>query len=174
MQGSLDEVKQNQGSIFQIKSELQKFENDKGVLVMMLRLLAILACAIFTGAAIFISLVEHPARLSCGTEVALKEWVPSYKRGTVMQVSLAILGFVFAFIVWLVSSNIWWLIGGIVLISVIPFTLIVVMPTNKCLLSLAHNENTEEASRLLKKWGNLHMVRSALGLVALIIFLVNT
>ena len=53
-------------------------------------LTAVLACTLFTGASIYINLVEHPARLSCGTEVAATQWAPSYKRATVMQVSLAV------------------------------------------------------------------------------------
>jgi hypothetical protein len=32
--------------------------------------IVVLACALFTGAAIYISLVEHPARMECGVEIA--------------------------------------------------------------------------------------------------------
>jgi hypothetical protein len=46
----------------------------------------------FAGAAVYISAVEHPARLAWGTEVALKEFAPSYHRATMMQASLAIVG----------------------------------------------------------------------------------
>ena len=56
----------------------------------MVTLVAILACALFAGAAVYINLVEHPARLSCGTEIAARQWAPSYKRATVMQASLAV------------------------------------------------------------------------------------
>jgi anthrone oxygenase-like protein len=42
--------------------------------------------AVFTGAAIYVNLVEHPARMGCGTKIALTEWVPSYTRAAVMQV----------------------------------------------------------------------------------------
>ena len=49
------------------------------------------ACAgLFAGAAIYINAVEHPARLGCGNEVALREFGPSYRRATVMQGSLAV------------------------------------------------------------------------------------
>ena len=54
-------------------------------------LVAILARALFAGAAVYINLVEHPARPSCGTETAARQWAPSYKRATVMQASLAVL-----------------------------------------------------------------------------------
>jgi hypothetical protein len=38
---------------------------------------AALAAGLFAGAAIYVSAVEHPARLSCGTELAVREFAPS-------------------------------------------------------------------------------------------------
>jgi uncharacterized membrane protein len=135
--------------------------------------LATLCCAVFTGAAIYINAVEHPARMSCGVNVALSEWAPSYKRATIMQASLAVLGFVFSVIAWFAGASLWVLVAGILLVSVAPFTLIVIMPTNNRLLALNSEKDTEEARILLNRWNMLHMVRSALSLAALIIFLVQ-
>lgn len=143
------------------------------MLTLVMQFLATFTCAIFSGAAIYVSLVEHPARLSCGTELALREWAPSYKRATIMQATLAVLGFVFAFAAWLTNSDIWWLIGGILFGLVVPYTLIFVMPINKHLLSHDLDTRSEEACHLLEKWGNLHILRSVLSTVALIIFLLN-
>jgi hypothetical protein len=56
--------------------------------------IAILSTTLFCGAAIYINLVEHPARMGCDTKIAATVWAPSYKRATVMQASLAIFGFV--------------------------------------------------------------------------------
>jgi hypothetical protein len=50
---------------------------------------AALACSLFTGAAFYISLVEHPARMECGVEIAATEFPPSYRRTSVMQAILA-------------------------------------------------------------------------------------
>ncbi len=135
--------------------------------------LAMLCCAIFTGAAIYINTVEHPARMSCGVKVALLEWAPSYKRATVMQASLAVLGFVFSTIAWFMGANISVLVAGILLVLVAPFTLIVIMPTNNRLLALNAEKDAQEALMLLNRWNKLHMLRSALSLVSLIIFLVQ-
>jgi hypothetical protein len=55
-------------------------------------IVAAVSAGIFAGAAIYINAVEHPARLSCGTELAVREFVPSYRRATVMQATLAITG----------------------------------------------------------------------------------
>jgi hypothetical protein len=46
--------------------------------------------------------------------------------------------------------------------SVIPFTLIVIFPTNKLLLSPTLDRRSVEAGCLLARWGMLHAVRSVL------------
>jgi hypothetical protein len=38
---------------------------------MILELLATLAAGLFSGASIYVNLVEHPARMQCGTAVAV-------------------------------------------------------------------------------------------------------
>ncbi|HWP91979.1 MAG TPA: hypothetical protein VNN20_07270 [Thermodesulfobacteriota bacterium] len=46
----------------------------------MFQFLAVLTAVLFTGAAIYINLVEHPARMECETELATTVFGPSYKR----------------------------------------------------------------------------------------------
>jgi len=135
------------------------------------RILATLSTGLFTGAAIYINLVEHPARMSCGTDVAVTEFRPSYKRATVMQASLAAFGTLNAVVAWFLDAGFSWLIGGILLGSVIPFTLIVIFPTNRQLLDPDLDKNSDLAVQLLTRWGRLHAVRSILSLVAFTIFL---
>lgn len=134
-------------------------------------LLSTLSAGLFAGAAIYINLVEHPARMECGTKLAVTEFVPSYHRATIMQVALAIVGFLSATAVWRTGSSVWWLAGGIVFVAVIPFTLIFILPTNKKLEDSALDKNSELASKLLKRWGKLHAVRSLLSLIAFLIFI---
>ena len=81
-------------------------------------ILTTLTCGIFAGAALYISFVEQPARLSCGITLAATEWRPSYKRGTVMQASLAIAGSLLALASWWASKNLAWVLGGILLFAV--------------------------------------------------------
>jgi len=134
---------------------------------------ATLTCAIFAGAALYINIVEHPARMACGTEVAAHQWAPSYERATWMQAPLAIVGSLCAVFAWLAGGSIWWLLGGMLLGLVVPFTLVVIMPTNKRLLSPNLDQRSEEAQQLLEKWNQLHGVRSALSILALVIFLLR-
>src|SRR5262245_27477652 len=125
---------------------------------------ATLCAALFAGAALYINAVEHPARMSCGVQTALAEWTPSYERATWMQAPLAVAGFVAAVSAWLVASSVSWCIGGVSLGLAVPFTRVVIMPTNKR-LHRALGENAEETRKLLDKWNRLHAVRTVLGLV---------
>jgi uncharacterized membrane protein len=138
---------------------------------MLFEVLATLSAGVFAGAAIYINLVEHPARIKCGTEVALKHFAPSYHRATLMQVPLAVIGFLMALVVWLRGGSVWWLIGGLILIVVIPFTLLVIFPTNKKILNHSPTNDSESASKLLLRWGRLHAVRTILSTVSFLIFL---
>ena len=136
-----------------------------------LELLATLAAGLFSGASIYINLVEHPARMQCGTALALAQFAPSYKRATLMQATLAAAGFLAALAAYVLGAGTPWLIGGILVGLVIPFTLVVILPTNRRLLSPALGKDSPEAARLLDRWGNLHAVRSVLSLISFWVFL---
>ena len=99
------------------------------------------------------------------------EFPPSYRRGSVMQATLAALGLLSSVVAWLAGATVWWLVAGILLGSVIPFTLVVILPTNKRLLSPTLNKRSAEAERLLGRWGALHAVRSVLSTLALLLVL---
>jgi hypothetical protein len=131
----------------------------------------VLACGLFAGAAVYVNLVEHPARLECGVELAATEFPPSYRRGTIMQLTLAALGLLASVAAWLAGATFWWLVGGVLLGSVVPFTLIVILPTNRKLLSPTLDRRSAEAERLLARWGALHAVRSVLSSAALLLLM---
>ena len=133
--------------------------------------LATFAAGLFTGAAVYITFVEHPARLSCGPEIAVTEFRPSYRRAAIMQATLALIGAVAAVAHWVMGSALGWLIGGILLGAVIPFTLLVILPTNKCLLDKSLKVGSPDTGLLLTRWGRLHAVRTGLSLVAFVVFL---
>ena len=133
--------------------------------------LTVLCAGLFSGAALYVSLVEHPARMECGTQIAVMEFGPSYRRAALMQATLALAGFVFSIIAWLSGSHPLWLLGGTLLVLVVPFTLIVIMPTNRMLLDPSLDTNSEKAHQLLVRWGQLHAVRAILGLFAFALLL---
>src|SRR3989441_11619343 len=53
-------------------------------------LVTTVAAGLFAGAAVYVTAVEHPARLECGPVLAIKEFGPSYRRAAVMQGVLAV------------------------------------------------------------------------------------
>jgi len=132
--------------------------------------IAVLSCSFFAGAAIYINLVEHPARMGCDTKTAATVWAPSYRRATVMQASLAILSLLAGVAAWLLGGGLMWLIGAILIGLVVPFTFLAIMPTNHQLLAPGRDLSSNETRVLLERWGRLHAVRSALSFIASVIF----
>ena len=137
-----------------------------------LEFLATLCSALFAGAALYINLVEHPTRMGCDTKTAATVWAPSYKRAAVMQASLAVLGALAGALAWLLGGGLQWLAGALLLGSVVPFTLVVIKPTNNQLLDPGRDLESAQTRALLEKWGRLHAVRSVLSLLATVLFLV--
>ena len=138
---------------------------------MLLQGLAILTTALFTGAAVYVSVVEQPARLTCPIDVAIAEWRPSYRRATVMQASLAVLGTLSGIAAGISSGGVVWIVAAFMLSAVVPFTLFVVWPTNKRLENPTLDLSSAEARNLLVRWGNLHAVRTVISLAALLLML---
>ena len=135
-----------------------------------LELIAVLAATLFTGASIYINLVEHPARMSCGTEIAARQWAPSYKRATVMQVSLAVIATIAGIARGAIEGGAAWYVASALIFAVIPFTAVVVLPTNNKLLEPGRDLASRETEALLRTWGRLHAVRSVLSLTASVLF----
>jgi len=133
---------------------------------------AIFCGALFAGAALYINLVEHPARLQCGTSLAARVFAPSYKRATLMQVPLALVATAAGVGSWWLDGSVLWVIAASFILGVIPFTLVVILPTNERLVDPGLQLDSPEAHRLLVRWGHLHAVRTAASLTATIIFLI--
>jgi ABC-type bacteriocin/lantibiotic exporter with double-glycine peptidase domain len=88
-----------------------------------------------------------------------------------MQAALALAATIAGISLCLLSHQVVWLIGAVLIFAVLPLTLLVIMPTNKKLLDPSLNRNSEAAHRLLQRWGKLHAVRSTLGFAASVMFL---
>jgi uncharacterized membrane protein len=137
---------------------------------MLAGLLALIAAAVFFGAAFFVNFAEQPARLQLDDRSLLAEWKPSYKHGFVMQAPLALAGFVLGVIAWWQTRDWLWLAGAVVLVANWPYTLLGIMPTNNVLMALDPADAGPQSRRLIEKWAKLHAVRTALGAGATALF----
>src|SRR2546422_3225207 len=134
-----------------------------------LQFITTFCAALFAGAALYINLAEHPARLGLETSIAATQWAPSYKRATWMQAPLALLGFVAGGAAWLMGGGVTWLVAAVLIGAVVPCTFIVIMPTNHKLLAPGRDLGSSETRALLERWGKLHGVRTGLSLLATVL-----
>src|SRR2546428_2014894 len=133
-------------------------------------LVATVGAGLFAGAAVYVTVAEHPARVECGPALAIKEFGPSYRRAAVMQGVLAVVGLVAGVVAWGQGSGAAWLVGGFLLGAMVPFTLVIIMPTNRRLLDPRLDSGSGEAVELLARWGRLHAVRTVASVVVFVIF----
>ena len=138
---------------------------------MIIGLFALAIAAVFTGAAVYVNVVEQPARLLLDDRALLAEWKPSYKRGFAMQAPLAMIGFLLGLIAWWQNAHQGFLIGAIAMIGPWPWTLFVIKPVNDRLLETTPERAGPGSRALIVKWGTLHAVRTALGAIGAAAFL---
>ena len=133
-------------------------------------LVALVIATLFAGAALYITLVEHPARMGLEDGPLLAQWQPSYKRALPIQAGLAMLGGASGLLTWYFLREWQWMTGSLLLLANWPFTMLVIMPTNKRLMAMTPQEAGTTSRNLLRHWGNLHGVRSVLGSAASLLF----
>ena len=132
--------------------------------------LATFCCAVFFGAAAYISLVQHPAALETGNEFAVRFFTPMYRRAALMQASLAIIGAISSIAAYLLAGGRAWLLSAVLIAGVVPYTLLIVEPINQEIQTV--DPSAGEAVELLMRWGWLHWVRTLASGIALAICLI--
>lgn len=132
----------------------------------LMQFLATVSSGLFAGAALYITVVEHPVRSLLDTRAAADQWAPSYQRATWMQAPLAIVGLLSGVAAGLLGGGWAWSACALLVGAVVPITFMIIMPTNQQLLDPARDLSSAETRALLDRWGRLHALRTALSLAA--------
>ena len=98
---------------------------------------------------------------------------PSFAQPLFMVVfmGLAILGGLFGLIAFFIAYDWRWVLGAVLILANWPYTLFVIMPTNRQLKALSPVQADDSTRDLIRQWGLLHLVRVALGALATLEFL---
>lgn len=133
-----------------------------------LELITVLAASLFAGGALYVTVVEHPARVEAGVEAALAQFAPSYRRAARWQGGAAAAGLVAGIAATAAGGGWAWAISGALLGVAIPLTLLAIAPINRQLTG-SGRPSEPVAQELLRRWGRLHALRSLSGFAALLV-----
>jgi hypothetical protein len=101
----------------------------------------------------------------------LAQWQPSYARAAIMQATLAIFSCALGVIAFFFAYDWRWLLGAALIIAPWPYTMFIIMPTNKVLKSTLPAQANADTHNLVRQWGLLHAVRTLLGFAAVAAYL---
>ena len=133
-------------------------------------LFAFSVASLFLGAALYINVVEQPARLALDARSMVREWVPSNRRAFVMLSSLAIISAILAYIDFARTGDVRWIIGGTVILANLPYAHYVIVPVNIWLCAIPPDAARSAARDLMRDWGLLEWGQAAIGLGAYCVF----
>jgi hypothetical protein len=120
------------------------------------------------GGALYINIVEQPARLSLDARSMIREWMPSDWLGFVMLATLAIVSAFSAYAEYIRSGDIGWLLGGSIILASWPYAYFVIIPVNN--LYGIRNVPASMVRTLMRDWGLLEWGQTGIGLAAACVF----
>ena len=132
---------------------------------------ALFCCALFAGAATYVSLVGHPAMDEDGTELADTHVLASHPRPAIFQASLGVIGSLAAMLAGSAGGAMWWLAGGIVLGAAALVQLFAVLPLTRRLTGIDPRADPQYAAEVIARLAKLHAVLSLAALAALFMFI---
>lgn len=136
-----------------------------------MEILALFLCGTFFGAAVYISMAQHPATMKAGIPFATKFFPPMYDLASRLQIALAIGGTLAGVFQWYLLRDPLWAIGAALLFFVIPFTIVVIKPINDQLLDSDAQRSDSQTEALLTQWAPRHWVRSIVSGLSFVVYL---
>ena len=135
--------------------------------------IALLCCALFAGAALYVSLVEQPAIAAGGAQATGAYVLLAQPRPMFFHTFFASVGALAGITAGVTGGVILWLAGGLVLTFATMFQLAVVLPETRRLFQADLIADPEQASGVLSKLAKLHAVQSLVSLAALSMFILK-
>jgi hypothetical protein len=133
-------------------------------------LLALVFSSAFAGAALYVNLVEQPARLTLDDSSMMREWAPSDRRGFALLGGLALLAAIAGLVAFGQGGDIRWLIGALIVLASWPYTYFVIVPLNNRLLATSAAQPEADAREIVTVWGQLEWGLFALGAISAGVF----
>ena len=133
-------------------------------------LYAFAAAAGFLGAAIYIGLVEQPARLVLSSRAMIQEWALSNWRGTLMLSVLAVVSAILAYMQFSANGDVRWIIGGIMILASWPYAYFLMVPVNVWLCAIPPGRAVSPVRKLMRDWGLLEWGQALIGFAATCVF----
>ena len=140
---------------------------------MLAAVLGLVAAALFSGTALYVNIVEQPARLHLDDRALLTQWKPAYAGGTRMQAPLAAIGFLLGALACWQTGVAGFGVGSAFMLANIPWTLLVIMPVNHRLTATEPGQADTQTRALVQRWAQLHAVRTLFGFVAVLAFVIG-
>ena len=132
--------------------------------------LALAFAGAFAGAALYVNWVEQPARLALDEQALLSEWGPSDRRGVALLLAFALASALAGFLAYFETQDLRWAVGALIVISSWLYTYFVMEPLNNQILSLRGGD-VAAARALIRQWGLVESGLTAIGFVAVAIYL---
>jgi len=140
---------------------------DKCCVVHSLKFISTLTSGIFAGGALYINLVESPARSTHDAETAVTIWKPSFIRARFCMSKLTFISGLSSIGAYYLAGNkcpMKWLLAGSMMLTIAPYTIFFMVPTNEELLETEKciEKGTPHIEEKLQLWDKRHAVRTAI------------
>ncbi len=139
---------------------------------MLIAVFGLMTSSAFAAIATYINVCEQPARLALDDRSLLTQWKPSYQGGFEIQAPLALISGILGIVSFFVDDEPLALVGGLAMLANWPYTLLVIFPMNKHLGATEPDDADADTRAGIIRWGRQHAVRSALGVLGAVCFLV--
>jgi hypothetical protein len=133
--------------------------------------LALIAAALFTGAAVYVNVAKQPARLALDDRALLAECKAAYHRGFTMQGPLALIGFSLGLIRRARRNGLALGRGSLHAPCQLAFHAHCHLADEQAFDRNPAAKCGPKSRELIRVWGRLHAVRSGLGATATVLFL---